>query len=131
MNQLVGRSLGPYDILSVLGEGGMATVYRAYERTMDRHVALKILSPMLAEELDFQRRFDRESRTIAALDHPNVVKVFGSGQIERVFYLAMELLTGGTLSPAVRRDLPPIEQTTIWLDQPASPPHYPPANPPI
>src|SRR5713226_9567787 len=120
MNQLVGRSLGQYDILSVLGEGGMATVYRAYQRAEDRHVALKVLSPMLAEEMDFQRRFRRESYTIAALRHPNVVKVFDFGQVERVFFLAMELLTGGTLSAAVRRSVPAIEQTVAWLDQVAS-----------
>ena len=89
MEELVGRSLGQYRIVEPIGEGGMATVYKAYQPGLDRYVALKILPPLHAKQPDFSERFRREAKTIANLHHPNILPVYDSGQEGEYSYLVM------------------------------------------
>jgi serine/threonine-protein kinase len=93
-----GTTVGRYQILEPLGQGGMATVYKAFQPSLEREVALKVLRPGFAQDQEFRERFEREAKSIARLRHPNVVQVFdfeiaASGE----FVLAMEYLEGGTL----------------------------------
>jgi serine/threonine-protein kinase len=103
MDNLIGQRLGQYEILSRIGSGGMATVYRARQLSVDRDVALKIIRPDLSEDNDFAERFQREARTIASLSHLHIVKVFDYGREQGLTYLVMELFEGGSLSRLIRQ----------------------------
>lgn len=119
------ESFGHYQIVELLGRGGMGRVYRAYDATTDRVVALKVLPPHLAEDQDFQRRFRREARIAASLNDPHVVPIHGYGEIDGRLYVDMRLIegrdlseyiaeNGGRLSPA--RTVAVIEQVAAALD---------------
>lgn len=102
MDSLIGKSLGRYRILSQLGKGGMAVVYEALDTTLDRHVAIKFIQPG-KEQLDiFLARFKREARMLAKLSHPNIVKIFDSGEYEDSPYLVMDYIQGGTLKELMK-----------------------------
>ncbi|NJC98267.1 MAG: hypothetical protein C3F07_10465 [Anaerolineales bacterium] len=92
-----GQMLGPYRIIGQIGEGGMATVYKAYQASMDRNVAIKVLPGQLAESAEFTQRFQQEARIIAKLEHPHILPVFDYGESEGVTYLVMRYLDAGTL----------------------------------
>ena len=92
-----GTRLGPYEILSPLGAGGMGEVYRARDTKLDRDVAVKVLPERLAEDPDALSRFEREAKAVAALSHPNILSIFDFGTQDGVAYAAMELLEGETL----------------------------------
>jgi serine/threonine protein kinase len=92
-----GQMLGPYQILEQIGEGGMATVYKAYQPSMDRNVAIKVLPSQLAESAEFAKRFQQEARIIAKLEHPHILPVFDYGESEGITYLVMRYLEAGTL----------------------------------
>ena len=92
-----GSQFGDYEILDLLGMGGMGSVYRAREKTLERVVALKTLAPDLSEQPGFVERFLKEARAVARLNHPNIVQIFAFGSVEGVYYLAMELLDGHSL----------------------------------
>jgi eukaryotic-like serine/threonine-protein kinase len=89
--------LGPYEILSPLGEGGMGEVYRAKDPRLGREVAIKVLPERFAGDEDLGRRFQKEARAVAALSHPNVVAIYDVGQEAGTPYAVMELLEGVTL----------------------------------
>jgi serine/threonine protein kinase len=89
------------EILDLIGQGGMGTVYKARQRSLDRLVALKILLPGTAADPAFEERFVRESRTLAQLTHPNIVTVFDSGRAGGYFYLVMEYVDGVNLRTAI------------------------------
>ena len=74
-----GQMLGPYRIIGQVGQGGMATVYKAYQPSMDRNVAIKVLPMQLASSPEFVQRFQQEARTIARLEHPHILPVFDYG----------------------------------------------------
>ena len=100
MPTLIGQSLGRYQILEQLGEGGMATVYKAYDTRLERFVAIKVIrtdqfAPAMLEEM--MRRFEREAKALAKLSHPSIVHVNDYGEYEGAPYLVMEYLPGGTL----------------------------------
>jgi serine/threonine protein kinase len=97
MNDLSGTTLGAYQLLDVLGKGGMATVYRAYQLNVGREVAMKLLSPDLAEEPEFISRFQHEAQLAAGLQHPNIVAVHDFGRAGAYTYLVMRLMEGGNL----------------------------------
>ncbi len=102
MDSLIGKNLGRYRILSQLGKGGMAVVYEALDTTLDRRVAIKFIQPG-KEQLDiFLARFKREARMLAKLSHPNIVKIFDSGEYEDSPYLVMEYIQGGTLKDLMK-----------------------------
>ncbi|MCX6584182.1 MAG: protein kinase [Candidatus Aminicenantes bacterium] len=95
---LTGKEFSNYKIIGKLGAGGMATVYKAHELSLNRMVALKVLSPRLSEDSDFIKRFHREAQSAAQLNHPNIVHIFAIGEEEGFHYFAMEYLKGKTLS---------------------------------
>lgn len=105
-----GTKLGPYEIASPLGAGGMGEVYRARDTRLDRSVAIKILPAHLADRAEAIERFEREARAISSLNHPNICQLHDVGQQNGVRYLVMELLEGETLSARLRRGPLPLEQ---------------------
>lgn len=106
MNDLSGSTLGPYHLHEVIGKGGMATVYRAHQPSMGRDVALKVMSPDLADEPEFITRFEREAQIIAQLQHPHILPVYDFGREGRLTYLVMRLMTGGNLQRELHGNLP-------------------------
>src|SRR5262249_34247090 len=120
MASLIGQRFGQYEIVALLGKGGMATVYRAQQTSMGRDVAIKVIKPDLVESGDFVTRFEREARTVAQLSHPHILKVFDYGQHGELVYLVMELLKGGSLADLIRRGALPPDATGRILDQIAS-----------
>jgi predicted Ser/Thr protein kinase len=92
-----GTRLGPYEILSPLGAGGMGEVYRARDTRLGREVAVKVLPASVSADPDRLRRFEKEARSASSLNHPNVVTVYDIGQADGTSYIAMELVDGRTL----------------------------------
>ena len=105
-----GTKLGPYEIQSQLGAGGMGEVYRALDIRLDRIVAVKILPAHLAEKSDARERFDREARAISSLSHPNICPLYDVGSQDGLRYLVMEYLEGETLADRLMRGQLPLEQ---------------------
>jgi serine/threonine protein kinase len=103
MDDLIGKQFGPYEIVALVGAGGMAVVYKAYQSSMDRHVALKVLPRQLAESADFSARFQREARLVAQLQHPHILPVFDYGQSDGYSYIVMPLLQHGTLADLLQK----------------------------
>lgn len=97
IEDLTGRQLGPYEILEPLGEGGMASVYKAFQAGVDRQVALKVLPRQLATDPTFVARFRQEARALAQLQHPHIVPIHDFGEEGGYTYLAMSYIEGGTL----------------------------------
>jgi serine/threonine-protein kinase len=102
MANLIGQTLGQYQITAFLGRGGMATVYRARQASINRDVAIKVIKPDLVESEEFKVRFTREAQVIATMSHPHILKVFDYGQHGDLVYLVMELLSGGSLADLLR-----------------------------
>src|SRR5215471_3368413 len=98
-----GSRLGPYEILSAIGAGGMGEVYRARDTRLDRAIAVKVLAPALSGNPEYRQRFEREARTVAALSHPNICPVYDIGAHDGVDYLVMEYLEGETLAARVAK----------------------------
>jgi serine/threonine protein kinase len=95
------RAIASLDVQELLGHGGMGAVYRARQVNLDRPVALKILAPQLSEDPGFSERFAREARTLARLNHPNIVTVYDFGRAGEYCYLVMELIDGVNLREAI------------------------------
>ena len=93
----VGETIGPYKLTKKLGQGGMATVFKAYHAALDRYVALKVLHPALLEDKNFLARFQREARMVARLEHPNIVPIYDYAEHENRPYLVMKYIEGETL----------------------------------
>src|ERR1700736_1112756 len=91
-----GTRLGPYEILSAIGAGGMGEVYKARDSRLDRMVAIKILSAHLADRAELRERFEREARAIAALNHPNICAIYDIGEQDNQYFIVMEFLDGQT-----------------------------------
>ena len=99
MNQYIGKILdNRYEILDVIGVGGMAVVYKAYCHRLHRFVAIKILKEDLSQDAEFRRRFHAESQAVAMLSHPNIVSVYDVSHSDNIDYIVMELIEGITLS---------------------------------
>src|SRR6202158_3057111 len=96
-----GTHLGPYEILSLLGAGGMGEVYKARDTRLDRTVAIKILPEALAADPQFRDRFDREARAISQLDHPHICALYDVGEHNGTAFLVMQYLEGETLERLV------------------------------
>jgi len=95
---LMGKTVGSYRILAELGRGGMGVVYKAEDVSLQRLVALKVLPAQFAQEEEFIKRFSREARACAKLNHPNIVTVYGVGRHGDLYFIAMELVEGQALS---------------------------------
>src|SRR6185503_8636051 len=93
-----GTRLGPYEIVGLLGAGGMGEVYRARDTRLDRHVAIKILPEALANDPAWRQRFEREARAISALNHPHICTLHDVGHAEGIDFLVMELVDGESLA---------------------------------
>jgi eukaryotic-like serine/threonine-protein kinase len=107
---LPGRRLGPYEILSSIGAGGMGEVYRARDTRLDRIVAIKVLPTHLADRSELRERFEREARTIASLNHPHICTLFDIGHQDGTDFLVMEYLEGETLAVRLLKGSLPLEQ---------------------
>ena len=107
-----------YEILEELGRGGMAIVFKAKEKQLDREVAIKVLPFSLAFDKEFVERFQREARTSAKLEHPNIIPIYRVGKSGRVIYFVMKFLRGKPLSSvlAARGSLPPLEIRKILAE---------------
>ncbi len=97
INLQPGQMLGPYRIIEQIGQGGMASVHKAYHAAMDRYVAIKILPYQFKQNREFIQRFQREVRVIAKLEHPHILPVYDSGESEGIPYLVMRYMATGTL----------------------------------
>jgi serine/threonine protein kinase len=107
-----------YEIIEELGRGGMAMVYRAKDRQLEREVAVKVLPFSLAFDTEFVERFQREARTAAQLEHPNIIAIYRVGRAGRVIYFIMKFLRGGSLSTVLgaRKKLTPPEIRRLLLE---------------
>jgi serine/threonine protein kinase len=105
--ELIGKHLGQYRIEEEIGEGGMATVFKAYQPSLKRWVAVKVLSEELARKQDYISRFEREARVAANLDHHHIVKVFDYGTQDNYYYIVMSYVEGSiTLADLIQKDVP-------------------------
>ncbi|MBN2117474.1 MAG: serine/threonine protein kinase [Anaerolineales bacterium] len=107
----VGENVGAYRIIGQLGQGGMATVFKAYHASLDRYVALKVLHPAFGEDPAFEARFRREARVVAKLEHPNIVPIYDYAEHEKRPYLVMKFIEGDTLK--ARLDQGPLTSEEI------------------
>ena len=105
-----GTKLGPYEIVSPLGAGGMGEVYRANDTRLDRTVAVKILPEHLAANAEAKQRFEREARAISCLNHPNICVLYDVGNQNGTSYLVMEMLEGETLEKRLQKGPLPLKQ---------------------
>ena len=112
MKDLTGTRLGQYEIVERLGGGGMAVVYRAVQQPLGREVALKALSSELFQDEGFVKRFETEAKTLAKLDHPNILPIYDFEVTEGVAFLTMPLIRGGTLRDILNRG--PLDPLTAW-----------------
>jgi eukaryotic-like serine/threonine-protein kinase len=106
----VGTRLGPYDITGLLGAGGMGEVYRARDTKLQRDVAIKVLPEALAHDTDRLARFEREARTLASLNHPQIAQIYGLEESEGITALVMELVEGDDLSQRIGRGAIPFDE---------------------
>src|SRR6266496_3065942 len=105
-----GARLGPYEIVSAIGGGGMGEVYRARDARLDRDVAIKILPEAFAADAERVARFQREAKVLASLNHPNIAIIHGLEQAERARALVMELVEGEDLAQRIARRAIPIDE---------------------
>jgi len=109
VDPLIGQTLGEFEIVEILGRGGMGAVYKARQASLGRFVAIKVLPRRLAADASFVERFGREARSAAAIRHPNIIEVHAIGQDKGYQYIAMEFIDGETLADLLKREgrLPP------------------------
>ena len=111
---MIGKTLGRYEIISLLGKGGMGEVYRARDGSLDRDVAIKVLPSLFAADSERLARFEREATTLAKLQHTNIATIYGFEQEQDLRFLVMELAEGEDLSERLRRGpIPPEEALLI------------------
>src|SRR5215813_8333197 len=106
-----GSRLGPYEILTPLGAGGMGEVYKARDTRLDRTVAIKVLPEHLSKSDEVRQRFEREAKTISQLSHSHICALYDVGREGETEYLVMEYLEGETLSDRLAKGALPLEQT--------------------
>jgi Tol biopolymer transport system component/predicted Ser/Thr protein kinase len=105
-----GKRLGPYEILSSIGAGGMGEVYRAKDTRLDRIVAIKVLPPHLADRAELRERFEREAKAISSLNHPHICTLYDVGHQDGIDYLVMEYVEGETLAARLAKGPLPLDQ---------------------
>src|SRR5579885_2139868 len=115
MSALVGKKLGSLEVVEQIGQGGMATVYKAYQPALDRFVAIKVLPAAYAKDHTFMERFVREARSIAKLYHPHILPVHDFGEQDGTTYIVMEYVAGGTLKRRLKPNQPMPLQDAIDL----------------
>lgn len=120
MMNFVGRQLGQYTLEAPLGKGGMASVYRAYQSSVKRYVAIKVMNLELSLDPQFVERFQREVEIIGQLEHPHIVPVIEFGSADGVYFIVMRLIEGGSLDDLVRNRKLSLPEVARYLDQIAS-----------
>jgi eukaryotic-like serine/threonine-protein kinase len=105
LNSLIGKSLGQFRIVDRIGAGGMATVFKAYQPNLDRYVAVKVLPAYHARDPIFLKRFQQEARSVAKLQHANIVPIHEFGEQDGITYIVMEYVDGGTLKDRLKRSI--------------------------
>jgi len=116
-DELIGKTIGGYDILERIGQGGMATVYRARQKSMNRTVALKILPRHLLRDETYLQRFEREVRIVAQLEHRNIVPVHDYGEYDGQPYIAMRYMPAGSVDDLLTKGPIPVEQVLSIVEQ--------------
>ena len=117
---MIGKKLGQYEITEEVGQGGMATVYRAYHKSMDRHVAIKIIRSNILSDKVSKERFQREAKLIAKLEHPHLLPVYDFEGKSVPPYIVMRFLEGGTLKQVIEKGNLPLGESLYMLRQIAS-----------
>ena len=110
MSFAAGARLGPYEILSPLGAGGMGEVYRARDPRLNRLIAIKVLPGAAATDAERRERFEREAHAIAALNHPNIVTIYSVEQADGQFFITMELVEGRSLAETMPKSGLPLDR---------------------
>ena len=110
MALIAGTKLGPYEIQSPLGAGGMGEVYRARDTRLDRIVAVKVLASHLSSSPELKQRMEREARAISSLNHPHICQLYDIGSQDGTDYLVMEFLEGETLAEKLRKGAMPLNE---------------------
>ncbi|MGB3712888.1 MAG: protein kinase [Candidatus Promineifilaceae bacterium] len=114
---MINKNLGPYELIGEIGKGGMATVYRAYQPSMDRFVAIKIIKQSVLDDEEVRERFQREARLIARLEHPHILPVYDFDGSNELPYIVMRYLEGGTLKDVLNQGSLPFDEITFILLQ--------------
>lgn len=118
---MIGQKLGQYEIIELLGQGGMATVYKAHQESIGRFVAIKVLPPHAALDEQFVERFQLEAKTIGSLQHPHILSLYDYGQQDDILYLVMAYVDGGSLEDLIQAGVPlPQKRTEKILREIAS-----------
>ncbi|MCB0226097.1 MAG: serine/threonine protein kinase, partial [Anaerolineae bacterium] len=113
---LPGYQFGQYRIVDIVGQGGMATVYKAYQPSVDRYVAIKMLSPDLTQNENFVKRFESEAKAVAALEHPHILPLFDFGELNGTYYIVTRLIETGTLADLIHKEAHiPYEQIVKYI----------------
>ncbi len=117
MDQLVGKKLGNYEIVELIGKGGMATVYKGHQSSMNRYVAIKVMSPQFTGETAFVQRFENEARMIAQIEHAHILPVYDFGEEGELLYIAMRYLPTGTLEDRITEAGMPVKEAATIFSQ--------------
>src|SRR5688572_5117349 len=117
MSLSAGQKLGPYEILSRIGAGGMGEVYKARDTRLDRTVAIKVLPEHIAKREDLRARFEREARAVASLNHPHICTLHDIGTQDGVGYMVMEYMEGETLAARIEKGALPLNQALKFATQ--------------
>jgi len=117
MEDLTGKQFGHYQITAPLGEGGMAAVYKAYQPSMERYVAIKVLPRQMANSHEFTARFEREAKLLAQLQHPHILPVFDYGESEGYTYIVMPFVQSGTLADLMMKGRISLPETRRIMTQ--------------
>jgi serine/threonine protein kinase len=117
MQELIGRTLGQYQVIEQIGQGGMATVFRAFQPSLERDVAIKIMPPYYINQPGFQERFVREAKAVARLEHPHILPVHDFGQADGYTYIVMKYVPSGTLKDLITDGPMSLSQTVEIIDQ--------------
>lgn len=124
MEDLTGKQFGPYHIVAPLGEGGMAAVFKAYQPSLERYVAVKVLPRQLANDPQFVARFQREAKLLAQLQHPHILPVLDYGHAEGYAYIVMPFVQGGTLTDWLQGQPLPLHKVRQVISQIGDALHY-------
>src|SRR5262249_52844582 len=106
----IGTRIGPYEIKSRLGEGGMGVVFRAHDTKLGRDVAIKALPDLLSDDPDRLSRFQREAQVLASLNHPNIAHIYGLEASDKTNCIVMELVEGETLQERLKGGAAPVKE---------------------
>jgi len=117
MGLTTGARLGPYEIVAAIGAGGMGEVYRATDTNLGRDVAIKVLPGAFAQDPEHVARFEREARTLASLNHPNIASLHGLEKSHGTYALVMELVEGEDLSERIARGPIPLDEALPIVKQ--------------